>query len=182
MIRRVNMPKKNKHRMRAHINPMNELSIAVPKNPSFAQWHLHYPSYFGVADNNNDQIVVNTGKFQIDYDKKCENPKGLVPTILDIGCGYGGLMFALTKHFPDNLILGQEIRDKVANFVAKKANSIRINSQYKECLNVGTVRTNTMKTLHNYFEKSSVSEFSSFTLLFRLRKCSSASPIHILRR
>jgi tRNA (guanine-N7-)-methyltransferase len=87
----------------------------------------------------------------------------LVPTILDIGCGYGGLMFALTKHFPDNLILGQEIRDKVANFVAKKANSIRINSGYKECLNVGVVRTNTMKTLHNYFEKSSVSEFLSFT-------------------
>lgn len=27
MIRRVNMPKKNKHRMRAHINPMNELHI-----------------------------------------------------------------------------------------------------------------------------------------------------------
>lgn len=74
-------------------------------------------------------------------------------------------MFALTKHFPDNLILGQEIRDKVANFVAKKANTVRINSGYKECLNVGVVRTNTMKTLHNYFDKNSVSEFLSFTLL-----------------
>ena len=71
-------------------------------------------------------------------------------------------MFALTKHFPDNLILGQEIRDKIANFVAKKANSIRINSGYKECLNVGVVRTNTMKTLHNYFEKASVSESFKF--------------------
>ena len=54
MIRRVNMPKKNKHRMRAHINPMNELSIAFPKNPSYAQWHLHYPSFFGLANNNDD--------------------------------------------------------------------------------------------------------------------------------
>jgi hypothetical protein len=35
MIRRVNMPKKSKHRMRAHINPMNEIKIAVPKNPNF---------------------------------------------------------------------------------------------------------------------------------------------------
>ena len=34
--RRVNMPKKNRHRMRAHINPMNELTIEVPKNPKFA--------------------------------------------------------------------------------------------------------------------------------------------------
>ena len=75
---------------------------------------------------------------------------------MDIGCGYGGLMFALTKYFPDNLILGQEIRDKVANFVAEKANTIRINSGYKECLNVACVRTNTMKTVHNYFEKESV--------------------------
>ena len=34
-VRRVNMPKKNKHRMRAHINPMNELHIQVPKNPLY---------------------------------------------------------------------------------------------------------------------------------------------------
>ena len=30
------MPKKNKHRMRAHINPMNEITIPVPKNPNFS--------------------------------------------------------------------------------------------------------------------------------------------------
>lgn len=145
------MPKKNKHRMRAHINPFNEITIAVPKNPLYSQWHLHYPSFFGIPNNNNDRIVVNTGKFDIPYENKFDNPKNLAPTILDIGCGYGGLMFALTKHFPNNLILGQEIRDKVCNFVAKKANTIRINSDYKECLNVAAVRTNTMKTLHNYF-------------------------------
>lgn len=79
-----------------------------------------------------------------------------MPTILDIGCGYGGLMFALTRHFPNNLIIGQEIRDKVANFVAMKANTLRINSGYEKCTNIGAVRTNTMKTLHNYFFKSSV--------------------------
>lgn len=108
----------------------------------------------------------------------------MVPTILDIGCGYGGLMFALTKHFPDNLILGQEIRDKVANFVAKKANAIRINTGYKECMNVGVVRTNTMKTLHNYFEKSSVSiVLSNVLLLFhRLRNCSSVLQTHISKK
>ena len=157
MIRKVSMPKKNKHRMRAHINPFNELNMPHPKNPEFAQWHLHFPSFFGMVENNKDHMVVNTRKFQIDYENKFENPKKMLPTILDIGCGYGGLMFALTKHFPDNLILGQEIRDKLANFVAKKANTIRINSGYKECMNVGVVRTNTMKTLHNYFERDSVS-------------------------
>jgi len=139
--------------MRAHINPFNEVTIAVPKNPEYAQWQLHYPSFFGIPNNNDDRIVVNTGKFQIPYETKASNPKQLAPTILDIGCGYGGLMFALTKHYPDNLILGQEIRDKIANFVAKKSNTLRINSGYTECLNVAAVRTNTMKTLHSYFAK-----------------------------
>jgi len=66
-------------------------------------------------------------------------------------------MFELTKEFPQNLILGMEIRDVVANFVASKINSLRINSGYKDCLNVGVVKTNTMKTIHNYFRKESVS-------------------------
>ena len=89
------MPKKAKHRMRAHINPMNEISIAVPKNPAYAQWHLHYPSFFGISNNNNDRIVVNTGKHPIDYSVKNETKIDKVPTIIDIGCGYGGLMFEL---------------------------------------------------------------------------------------
>mmetsp|Transcript_16375 Transcript_16375/g.27709 ORF Transcript_16375/g.27709 Transcript_16375/m.27709 type:complete len:182 (+) Transcript_16375:121-666(+) len=157
MIRRVNMPKKGKHRMRAHINPMNEISIPLPRNPQYTQWHMHYPSFFGMQNNNEDRIVVNTGKFQLDYSKRCDYSKFTAkPTIIDIGCGYGGLMFAIAEHFPNNLLLGQEIRDKVANFVGKKVNAMRINSGFKECMNMGVVRTNTMKTLHNYFEKDSI--------------------------
>ena len=56
--------------------------------------------------------------------------KGPTPTILDIGCGFGGLMFQLTKEFPHDLILGLEIRDKVANFVGEKINATRNNSDY----------------------------------------------------
>jgi tRNA (guanine-N7-)-methyltransferase len=78
----------------------------------------------------------------------------LAPTIVDIGCGYGGLMFELQKEFPDKLILGMEIRDTVANFVAQKIHSVRNND--KQCFNVGVVKTNTMKTLHNYFKKESL--------------------------
>jgi hypothetical protein len=70
-------------------------------------------------------------------------------------------MFELCKEFPENLILGMEIRDVVANFVASKANSIRNNSKFKECMNVGVVKTNTMKTIHNYFKKESVSTKNS---------------------
>lgn len=93
----------------------------------------------------------------MNYDKKVEEQKvDKVPTIVDIGCGYGGLMFELSPAFPNDLILGMEIRDKVTNFVAAKINSSRINSDYKEFLNIAVVRTNTMKTIHNYFKKGSV--------------------------
>lgn len=53
-IRKVNMPQKKKFRMRAHINPMNEIHIPVPKNPNYAQWHQHFPSYFDMPNNNDD--------------------------------------------------------------------------------------------------------------------------------
>mmetsp|Transcript_66570 Transcript_66570/g.92179 ORF Transcript_66570/g.92179 Transcript_66570/m.92179 type:complete len:185 (-) Transcript_66570:161-715(-) len=102
-------------------------------------------------------MVVNTGKYQISYDSKPEELKSdKTPTVIDIGCGYGGLMFGLTKHLPNDLILGQEIRDKVANFVAEKINSLRNNSGCIDCTNVAVVRTNSMKTFHNYFAKESV--------------------------
>ena len=69
-------------------------------------------------------------------------------------------MFELTKGFPDKLILGLEIRDKVVNFAGEKVNAKRINED--ECLNVGVLRTNAMKSLHNYFKKDSVRNFSIF--------------------
>ena len=79
-----------------------------------------------------------------------------MPAIVDIGCGYGGLMFELSQEYKDKLILGMEIRDLVANFVVEKTNSKRINSGYKDFMNVGVIKTNTMKTIHNYFRKESV--------------------------
>ena len=67
-------------------------------------------------------------------------------------------MFELQKTYKDELILGLEIRDKVANFASEKINSLRINSGYKDCLNVGVLRTNAMKSLHSYIKKGSVSK------------------------
>ena len=102
-LKYVNMPKKNKHRMHAHINPFNSLTFACPRNPRFADWSIHYPSYYNIPNNNGNKIFVNTGKYQVNYDKEATampvDKEHAVPTILDIGCGYGGLMFELNKHF-----------------------------------------------------------------------------------
>uniref|UniRef100_A0A7S3MS21 tRNA (guanine-N(7)-)-methyltransferase n=1 Tax=Favella ehrenbergii TaxID=182087 RepID=A0A7S3MS21_9SPIT len=154
--KRVNMPKKNNHRMHAHINPFTPLKMPTPQNTRFADWSLHYPSYYGSTDNNKDRIVVNTKHYKIAYETEASQQDGPTPTVLDIGCGYGGLMFELTKIFKDELILGLEIRDKVANFAGEKINSLRINSGYKDCLNTAVLRTNAMKSLHNYFKKDSL--------------------------
>ena len=94
------MPKKNKHRMHAHINPFNTLTFAFPRNPRFTDWSIHYPHFYQIPNNNDNKIVVNTGKYKVNYETEIGPKTGLkVPTILDIGCGYGGLMFELTKHF-----------------------------------------------------------------------------------
>lgn len=127
-IKRVNMPKKNAHRMHAHINPFAPLHMPTPRNPRFADWALHYPSYYGSTDNNQNKIVVNTRPYPITYDEEPKTGPGASPVILDIGCGYGGLMFELTKSIDKDLILGLEIRDKVSNFVGEKINSLRVNS------------------------------------------------------
>ena len=169
-VKRVNMPKKNAHRMHAHINPFAPLHMPTPRNPRFADWALHYPSAYGSLDNNGNKIVVNTKQYPITYDSEPSRAtkQGPVPLILDIGCGYGGLMFELTKQIDKDLILGLEIRDKVANFVGEKINTLRINSGQKECQNVGVLRTNAMKSLHNYFQKESVSIIGGLITYFFL--------------
>ena len=54
-------------------------------------------------------------------------------TIVDVGCGYGGLLFNMSEFLGEKyLALGMEIRDKVTNFVAERINTYRINSQFKD--------------------------------------------------
>ena len=61
--------------------------------------------------------------------------------------------------------MGLEIRDKVANYVGEKINSIRQNSQGAICSNTAIVRSNAMKTFTNYFKKDSV------RIIWRLTFC-----------
>jgi tRNA G46 methylase TrmB len=53
------------------------------------------------------------------------------PTILDIGCGFGGLLFALSPLFTNSRILGIEIRNKVTTYVARKIWASRIENPGK---------------------------------------------------
>jgi len=85
-------------------------------------------------------------------------------TVADIGCGFGGLLFALAPLFPDHLILGMEIRIQVTEFVHQKISALRAqstsegNSQGYQ--NISVLRGNAQKFLPNFFEKYQVSILS----------------------
>jgi tRNA (guanine-N7-)-methyltransferase len=77
------------------------------------------------------------------------------PTVLDIGCGFGGLTLALATLLPDEAILGMEIRSKVTEYVRLRIMAFRKDhpGQYQNC---SVMRTNSMKFLPHYFGKGSL--------------------------
>lgn len=121
------MPQKKFYRSRAHCNPLSHNNtFDYPISPSEMDWGTHYPAI--------------------------ENPK---PTVLDIGCGFGGLTIALATLLPKHLILGLEIRAKVTEYVR-----LRILAHRKEnpgkYENASVLRSNTMKLMPHFFEKGSL--------------------------
>ena len=60
-------------------------------------WSSHYPEYFTSRSDNNQDLTIN----QLSVQKKVE--------FADLGCGYGGLLVALSTLFPDTLMLGKEL-------------------------------------------------------------------------
>lgn len=82
------------------------------------------------------------------------DPDG-APHWADIGCGYGGLLAALSVAFPAKRMIGLEIRDRVAAYCEQRVAALR--AEYAgEYGNLGFVRTNAMKLLPYYFAKHSL--------------------------
>jgi tRNA (guanine-N7-)-methyltransferase len=124
-------PQKKFYRSRAHCNPLSHNdTFEYPRTPSDIDWTENY--YPGL-------------------------PKGVVPDVLDIGCGFGGLTLALATLLPDSVILGMEIRAKVMEYVR-----LRIVASRKEhpgsYQNASVMRTNSMKYLPNCFGKHSTTK------------------------
>eukprot|EP01087_Luapelamoeba_hula_P013462 TRINITY_DN3841_c0_g1_i1.p1 TRINITY_DN3841_c0_g1~~TRINITY_DN3841_c0_g1_i1.p1 ORF type:complete len:222 (-),score=37.94 TRINITY_DN3841_c0_g1_i1:24-689(-) len=75
--------------------------------------------------------------------------------IADVGCGFGGLSVALAKMFPEKLVVGMEIRDRVVDVVQARVKKLREDeaSTPGGYQNLACVRVNAMKHLPNYFYK-----------------------------
>eukprot|EP01066_Platyproteum_vivax_P020050 Platyproteum_vivax@DN7831_c0_g1_i1.p1 len=155
--KKIDKPKKAHYRQRAHCNPLTDSGIHAPLNPDCVNWAVHYPAHFGLHSHYNEaSLKLNTSDCPIEYQLEAADVNGSSSrsaTILDIGCGYGGLLFFLARHFPDDLILGMEIRQKVTNYVGRRILAARAESEDKDCTNVSVIRTNVMKHLVNYIRK-----------------------------
>jgi tRNA (guanine-N7-)-methyltransferase len=155
------MPKKSHHRMRAHINPLSDTPFPYPLNPDYANWSLHYPLFFEGNAEDNKKIYTNTDDYPLSYpskvDDKFNGKLGARVEFADVGCGFGGLLFALSKKFPENLAVGMEIRDKVVNYVGEKIRALRIEhpGQYG---NIAVLRTNAMRHICSYFRKGQMTK------------------------
>jgi tRNA (guanine-N7-)-methyltransferase len=126
------MPQKKFYRQRAHCNPLSHNdAFEYPLRHDLMDWTTeHYPAWK-------------------------ESSEACRPTVLDIGCGFGGLTVALSKALPDETILGMEIRAKVTEFVRLRILALRkdVPGSYQ---NASVMRTNSMKFLPNYFPKGSL--------------------------
>jgi tRNA (guanine-N7-)-methyltransferase len=121
------MPKKKFYRQRAHCNPLSH-------NDAF-----YYPRTPDLMD------------------WKEYFPSGTRPTVLDIGCGFGGLTVSLATLLPEETILGMEIRAKVTEYVRLRIVAFRKEhpGQYENC---SVMRTNSMKFLPQCFPKASINK------------------------
>ncbi|KAJ9181105.1 hypothetical protein P3X46_009271 [Hevea brasiliensis] len=129
------LPRKRFYRARAHSNPLSDSHFPVPISPCHVDYSFHYP-----------QLVSSD---QVDSNKKIQ--------FADVGCGFGGLLISLSTLFPETLMIGMELRDKVTEYVKERISALRATNpgQYQ---NISVVRTNSMKYLPNYFGKGQLSK------------------------
>lgn len=129
----MSKPQKKYYRQRAHSNPLSDHSFDYPVSPAHMDWSQHYQEFF----------------------LNCECAQQV--EFVDVGCGYGGLLVALSPVFPDTLMLGLEIRVKVSDYVIDRIKALRTKhpGSYE---NIACIRSNAMKYLPNFFTKGQLSK------------------------
>ena len=81
-------PQKKYYRQRAHANPLSDHSYDYPLSPELMDWLPFFT----------------------------EGNIGRDVEMVDVGCGYGGLLVGLGTLYPDSLSVGFELRVKVSDW------------------------------------------------------------------
>ena len=115
--------KKSKKRVRAHVNVFSPPERPPPRDPQDVKWAELFPGW----------------------------REGASVDMVDVGCGFGGLLEHLSPAWPDRFILGLEIRDRVVEAVEDRLRKL----QEKDAAygNTGVINMNAMKHLPNYFTR-----------------------------
>ncbi|KAF4461940.1 hypothetical protein FALBO_11257 [Fusarium albosuccineum] len=137
------LPRKKFYRQRAHANPFSDHMLEYPASPDDMDWSPYFPHY---VQEETSEGVAKPPRLRKDVE------------IVDIGCGFGGLLAALAPKLPDTLILGLEIRTQVAEYVQERIKALRSQNSDNLYQNVGCIRANTMKFLPNFFKKGQLSK------------------------
>ncbi|KAJ1609586.1 putative methyltransferase-related [Cryptosporidium canis] len=148
-------PQKKFYRQRAHCNPLADNFMVHPLGPDYVDWELHFPNYNSEEGGFKKDIFLNTKKYPVKYSEErvvSERSDAISRRlkILDVGCGYGGLLVWLSEHFKDKLSLGLEIREKVTNYVGERILSMQQSGTGR---NISVIKTNAMKYLPNYITR-----------------------------
>ncbi|KAL3464755.1 putative methyltransferase-domain-containing protein [Aspergillus heterothallicus] len=111
----LHLPQKKYYRQRAHANPFSDHMLEYPLTPAHMDWSTHFPAYV-----NPDAAQTNaTGARKLLKDVE----------VVDIGCGFGGLLVGLAPVLPDTLMVGMEIRVKVAEYLTNRIHALRHQQQ-----------------------------------------------------
>lgn len=94
------LPQKKFFRQRAHANPFSDHNLTYPESPAAFNWAELYPAYAVQEDSENQDAMPAQEKSVGKISKQVE--------VADIGCGFGGLLFALAPKMPDTLLLGMK--------------------------------------------------------------------------
>lgn len=100
------LPKKKFYRQRAHANPFSDHDLTYPLHPDLMDWGEYFPAYVvpRTPADDDDQQQHDEGEAEGKAGKKRSLSKRV--TVADVGCGFGGLLVALSTILPDELILG----------------------------------------------------------------------------
>ena len=124
---------------------------ASPASPHEIDWSKHYPDFVVSPPAKTDSGLP---------------AMATLPTIADIGCGFGGLLIALSPLLPSTLMLGMELRTQVLTYVTDRIYALRSQNcrpagdsseptdKPQPYTNISALRTNTMKFLPNFFHKA----------------------------
>ncbi|RAH72058.1 tRNA (guanine46-N7)-methyltransferase [Aspergillus aculeatinus CBS 121060] len=129
---RVKLPKKKFYRQRAHANPFSDHQLQYPLSPAHMDWASHFPAY--VNPDPSQTNLIGTRQLLKDVE------------IVDIGCGFGGLLVGLAPLLPETLMVGMEIRVSVLDYLSTRIQALRAQQQQLQSTQASTSTTTTTTT------------------------------------